>query len=230
MQVCFLLLAAAVAEGFLPAVLRSQQVGNHARAAALQMIGKQALEKKTKVVEGVKEVMAESQLMFCVRSEGLQVNELNAFRQTLPEGVVMQCVKNTLIKRAVQDFPHFQADGLESVLHYSNFWFFAPEEQIRPAVEKWEEFQKGTKKDGLDIVGGVFDGQFLDAKGVEAVSKLPTKQELMGQTATLLTALPAKLARSVKAAGAERLARGVQEARGAKMAPAGKLASEKMSP
>eukprot|EP00965_Chrysotila_dentata_P177598 5866995-Pleurochrysis_carterae.AAC.4 len=78
------------------------------------------------------------------------------------------------------------------------------------------------------IVGGVFGAQVLDREGIEAVSKLPTKQELMGKTATLLKCLPAKLARGLKGAGAERLARGVKEARGSKMARAIKLASEKL--
>jgi len=75
------------------------------------------------------------------------------------------------------------------------------------------------------IVGGVFGGDVLDAKGVEAISKLPTKQELMGQVATLLTVLPTKLGRSLNAAGAQRLARGVKEAAGTKMVRAVKAAS-----
>ena len=65
----------------------------------------------------------------------------------------------------------------------------------------------------------------LDAKGVEAISKLPNKQELMGQVATLLTVLPSKLGRSLNAAGAQRLARGVKEAAGSKMVRAVKAAS-----
>ena len=79
-----------------------------------------------------------------------------------------------------------------------------------------------------EIVGGIFDAQVLDGKGVEAVSKLPTKQELMGKTALLLKALPTKLARSLNEAGAVRIARGLEQARGQKMVRAVKAASEKL--
>eukprot|EP00967_Tisochrysis_lutea_P142372 scaffold262917_cov30-Tisochrysis_lutea.AAC.2 len=68
----------------------------------------------------------------------------------------------------------------------------------------------------------------MDADGVEAVTKLPTKQELMQKTAFLLKSLPAKLARALDEAGAVRIARGLEQARGQKMVRAVKLASEKM--
>merc|ERR1711967_206136 len=52
-------------------------------------------------------------------------------------------------------------------------------------------------KDGeaCAIIGGFFDGQVLDSKGVVAVSKLPTKQELMQQTAVSLRLVPSVLPR-----------------------------------
>ena len=78
------------------------------------------------------------------------------------------------------------------------------------------------------LVGGLFGGELLDEKGVTAVSKLPTKQELMATTATLLTVLPAKLARTLKNADATRIARGVKEAQGSKLARAVKAMGEKL--
>ena len=75
----------------------------------------------------------------------------------------------------------------------------------------------------------MFEGQCLDAAGVEAVTKLPTKQELMGTTAALLKALPTKLARSLKQASrTEQIARGIKEAQGSKLARAVKGMSEKL--
>ena len=68
----------------------------------------------------------------------------------------------------------------------------------------------------------------LDGKGVDAVSKLPNKQELMAKTAFLLTQLPTKIARGIKQAGAQRIARGIEQARGQKLVRAVKAASEKM--
>lgn len=78
-----------------------------------------------------------------------------------------------------------------------------------------------------DIVGGIFDGELLDKKGVEAITKLPTKQELMGSTAVLLKAIPTKLARTLNAAGAGRLARVTKQAAGQKLVQAVKAVEGK---
>lgn len=48
------------------------------------------------------------------------------------------------------------------------------------------------------IRAGVFDGSVLDGPGVLAISKLPTKQELMQRLAIALNSVPTKLGRSIK--------------------------------
>ena len=68
----------------------------------------------------------------------------------------------------------------------------------------------------------------LDAKGIEAVTKLPTKQELMQKTAMLMKALPSKLARSLKAADAQRIAKGIKEAQGQKLGRAVNAMKDKL--
>lgn len=213
-------------EGLLPGLVGHRAVRR--TADPVMMPGVAALAKKGKVLDEVKEVMEESALIFCVRTEGVEVNELNGLRQTLPDEIKMRCVKNNLLRLAAEEIPRFKSEQLPELLHYSNYWFFVPEDKMRDSVKIWNDWTEANKKQN-EIIGGVFDGQVLDADGIDRVSKLPTKQELMGQTAGLLKAMPTKLARLIKQAGAERLARGVQEARGSKMARAVKLASEKMS-
>merc|ERR1719267_27817 len=156
--------------------------------------------KKAAIVEEVVSTMEDSMMMFCVRSEGITVNDMNMMRQKFPDEVTVKCVKNTLVKRAAEDFPRFQ--GGDDLLVKSNYWFFVPEDKMRETFKTWDEFIKDTKKEDNDIVGGIFDGELLDKKGVEAITKLPTKQELMGSTAVLLKAIPTKLARTLNAAGA----------------------------
>ena len=113
------------------------------RTSPLQMGAPAIVAKKAAIVDEVKEAMESSALMFCVRSEGIKVNDLNAIRQKLPESVTMRCVKNTLVKRAAEDFPNFQ--GGDALLAYSNYWFFVPEDQMRPAVDVWTDWVKETK-------------------------------------------------------------------------------------
>merc|ERR1719498_453294 len=130
----------------------------------------------------------------------------------MPEGTTIRCVKNTLIRRAAEKVPRFQ--GGDDLLEYSNYWFFCPEEEMRSSVETWNDWVKETKQEDNEIVGGVFEGKFVDKKGVVEITKLPTKQELMGQTAIMLKALPTKIARTLNDAGAGRLARVTKQASG----------------
>ena len=68
----------------------------------------------------------------------------------------------------------------------------------------------------------------MDKKGIEAITKLPTKQELMQQTAIMLKALPTKLARSLNQAGAQRLAKVTKQAAGQKLVQAVKAVEGKL--
>lgn len=175
----------------------------------------EAVAKKGAIVEEVKGQMEDALLMFCVRSEGITVNDMNMMRQKFPEDVTIRCVKNTLVKRAAEDYPRFQ--GGDDLLVKSNYWFFVPEDRMRETVDTWNDWVDETKKEENGIVGGMFEGEALDAKGVTAVAKLPTKQEMMGKTAILLKALPTKLARTLDQAGAQRLAKVTKEAAAGKL-------------
>lgn len=210
------------------------------RCGELNMGAPDVVAKKAAIVGEVREAMEASMLMFSVRSEGITVNDMNMMRQKFSDEVTVRCVKNTLIRRAAQEVPRFQ--GGDELLKYSNYWFFVPEAHLRSTVETWNEWVEETKnvrrrtgagacalrsltappdrQEDNAIVGGVFEGECLDPKGVVAITKLPTKQELMQKTAVLLKALPSKLARSVDQAGAQRLARVTKEASASKLARA----------
>jgi len=157
--------------------------------------------KSQKVVDDLIGTMEVSALMYSIRTEGLTVNQVNTVRQKLPEGSRMVCAKNTLVKRAVDqggDEVARKFTGGDDFLEYSNYWFFAPEDKMRETVDCWIDFMKEQDLSDNDIVGGIFDGSKLDKDGVIAITKLPTKQELMQQTAMLLKMLPTKLGRSIK--------------------------------
>lgn len=50
---------------------------------------------------------------------------------------------------------------------------------------------------GSPFKAGIFGGEVLDGPGVVAISKLPTKQELMGRLAVAINSVPTKLGRSI---------------------------------
>lgn len=170
-----------------------------------------AYEKKQKVVDALKQEMESATLMFAARSEGIPVNAMNKLRMEFEDidGATVMCAKNTLVKRAAEDYPHFMPE--DSLTKYSNLWFFAKEESMRPAVEKWGAFVKEiSRAEENGVRGGIFDGSQLDGKGVVQISKLPTKQELMGTTAALVKAVPTKLGKAIKQAQGQKLVRAVK--------------------
>lgn len=118
--------------------------GATARAGAVSMGSAAAFAKKAAVVEEIQAAMEPAALMFCVRSEGIKVNDMNMMRQKFGDDVTVRCVKNTLIKRAVEDYPRFQ--GGDSLLEYSNYWFFVPEDGMRDAYKTWDDWVKETKR------------------------------------------------------------------------------------
>lgn len=50
---------------------------------------------------------------------------------------------------------------------------------------------------GSPFKAGIFSGEVLDGPGVVAISKLPTKQELMQRLAVAINSVPTKLGRSI---------------------------------
>ena len=93
-------------------------------------------------------------------------------------------------------------------------WFFI-EEDIGGTMKSWNAFVKDAGlKESHFVNGGNIEGVNYDSQGVEAISKLPSKLELIAKVAGGIKAVPTKLAR-------------VTNAPGTKMARAIKLAGEK---
>ena len=196
-----------------------------ARATAC-MTAPDVIAKKSAVVDEVVATMEKSALMFAVRSEGIKPNDMNMMRQKFPEEVTIRCVKNTLMKRASDKVEKFQ--GGEDMYEYSNYWCFVPEEHLRVTVDTWNDWVKETKVEENEIIGGVFEGERLDPKGIIAVTKLPTKQELMQNTAIVLKKKPQKLASALNQAGAQRIAKVTNQAAGQKLVQAVKQVEGKL--
>lgn len=196
-----------------------------ARSATPLMAGVLQMQKNEARVEQLRASMDTAALMFCVRSEGITANEMSELRQAFPEDVHIQVAKNSLIKIAasaegIERFSPISGDELD-INRFSNMWFFVPEDKMRESVEVWNKQSKGFARDSNEIVGGAFDGTLLDGEGVDTISKLPTKQELMQQVAVATKMQITSVARVVKEiSAAQRLAKGIKEAQGQKMARA----------
>lgn len=160
--------------------------------------GATTLDGKKETVAAVKELLESSEMIMTVPASGIKVSQVQAMRRSLPEGTTVKVVKNKLMKRAVEGTDY---EAATEMLAGANMWFFI-EEDIGGSVKSWNQFTKETgKKETHTILGGVMDGTVYDATGVDAISKLPSKLELIARIAGSINAVPTKVARVIKAPG-----------------------------
>mmetsp|Transcript_16762 Transcript_16762/g.51498 ORF Transcript_16762/g.51498 Transcript_16762/m.51498 type:complete len:223 (-) Transcript_16762:425-1093(-) len=196
MRVAFALLALPAVLGFAP------KMRTRRGAAGLYMGGaageSTTLEGKKKTVAAVLEKLEDSTMIFSVKGDGLTVAEMTQLRTSLPEGTTCKVVKNRLMKRALGDHPKF--DHVDDLLETSNLWFFCGEDDMKASMKVLDDFLKeADKEESHAIRGGAMEGEFLDAKGVKAVAKMPSKKELITRIAVGIKGVPQRLAKRVKA-------------------------------
>jgi large subunit ribosomal protein L10 len=166
-----------------------------------------SLDGKKARVEKVKGLLENSEMVFTVPASGLTVTEVQKLRLSMPEGTTISVIKNKLMARAVEGTEWEEAMG--GMLKGANMWFFI-EEDISGSMKALKEFQKNYgKKDSHNVTGGIIEGLAYDSDGVEAISKLPSKIELITKIAGAIKAVPTKVAKVVKAPG-DKMARAIK--------------------
>jgi len=105
--------------------------------------------------------------------QGLDVKGISALRRKLREaGSGYVVVKNTLFDLAASDLP---AKALTSDLAGPTAIVHTNEDPVA-AAKALQDFMKGPK--AIKIKSGMVDGSVYNAKQLEALSKIPPKQEL----------------------------------------------------
>jgi len=176
----------------LPALL----VPRSGRTSSLNMGGANGeastLDGKKKTVENVKTLLDDSTFVFSIPGNALTVAQVESLRRTVPETSTIQVVKNTLMKRATDGTEYEEA--MPSLLKGSNMWFFI-QDDLKGTVKALDEFKNEYEKtETHNILGGVVDGTLYDDKGMKAISKLPSKLELITKIAGAIKAVPTKVA------------------------------------
>jgi large subunit ribosomal protein L10 len=106
---------------------------------------------------------------------GLSVAKISALRTKVREaGGQMQVVKNRMLKRAVEGKDY--SDQLKEYLVGPNAVIFANEEDPISPAKALVDFAKTNE--AIEIKAGVVGSDFIDAKGVVELSKVPSKEEL----------------------------------------------------
>ena len=143
----------------------------------------------TEMLANIKADLQDVTAMWVVDYRGLTVKEVEGLRRAIREADgVMKVYKNTLMRIALEETENPNCD---EVLSGPSAFVFAGADPVASA-KALKEFAKKNKK--LVIKGGMMDGVFVNAAGVEAIASLPSREQLLGQIAGAINGLARGLA------------------------------------
>ena len=121
--------------------------------------------------------------VFVVNYNGLTVLQAQELRHQLRElGAEMKVYKNNLVRIALHNQEQPEIDDLLTGPSAYVFYETEPVEAAK-ALKDFAAKSKGV----LEIKGGISDGKAVSAEEVNAIAELPTKDQLLGQLAGLIS-------------------------------------------
>jgi len=148
-----------------------------------------SLEDKKAVVEQVSNVLADSQTAIVADYRGLTVQKMTDLRREAREaGVFLRVVKNSLARRAVEgsDFACLEQHLLGPLA-------LAASEDPVAAAKVLSKFEKANEAFSIKI--GAMSGNLLSLEEINALAKLPGREELL---AALLGTMQAPVTKFVQ--------------------------------
>ncbi len=137
-------------------------------------------EKKASILEQVSKILKDSLSVVLVNFKGINVSEVRNIRRSLKEkGIGYYVAKNTLTRKAMSSLsdssiPEFSG---ETALVYGK-------DLLLPAQEIYSFQKKLDKK--ITIVGGVFDGKFMNKEEMTNVANIPGLKTLHAQFVNII--------------------------------------------
>ena len=134
------------------------------------------IEIKQPIVEEISAGIKDAQSVVLVDYRGLTVEEDTELRKQLREaGVTYKVYKNTMMNFA---FKGTDFEGLAPYLNGPSAMAYSTEDATAPA-RVIAEFAKKAK--ALEIKAGVVEGNVYDAKGMEAIASIPSRDVLISR-------------------------------------------------
>lgn len=134
------------------------------------------VELKQPVVAEIAELFNGAQSAVVVDYRGLTVEQDTQLRKQLREaGVSYKVYKNTMIRFAAKGT---EFESLEPNLEGPTALAVSKTDATEPA-RILAEFAK--KADALEIKGGVVEGTYYDAKGMQVIATIPSREVLLGK-------------------------------------------------
>lgn len=159
------------------------------------MPSQKILEQKQQIVSDIRARLDQSVAGVIVDYKGISVANDTKLRKDLrAAGVEYTVLKNTLLKLALKDS---NLESLSSVLEGTSALATSESDLVAAAkiLEKFSTDSRGK----FAIKAGYVEGKCLDADGVAALAKLPSKEILLATVLGTLNAPIAALARCINA-------------------------------
>lgn len=151
------------------------------------------IEEKKPVVDEIAQKIDGAQSVVLVDARGLTVAQDTELRKQLrAAGVQYKVYKNTMLKLAFQGTAF---EGLDQYLEGPTAAAIAKDDATAPARVLYG-FAKTADK--LEVKGGVVEGQLYDQKGLEEISKIPAKEELLSRLCGSMQSPISNFARVIK--------------------------------
>lgn len=151
-------------------------------------------------VDYLKDCFSRSQIALCADYRGLTVAQITNLRKTLRKsGCYGKVVKNTLAKLAIEKQYKESGANLErflKVFEGPSLVIFSYDDPVAP-TKVMTDFVKGHE--AFKIKGAWLDGAFVDAEGVQTLSKLPGREETLAKLLALIAAPATQLVRLLQA-------------------------------
>lgn len=178
-------------------------------------ISRAAHAEKQAIIEEIKTKLESAQAAVVIDYAGITVEEANKMRKELREANVdYKIYKNTLMKRAIEgtDF-----EELGQILEGPSAFAMSDEDATAPA----RILAKSIKElDKMSFKGGIVEGAFYDAAGIEKLSKIPGRETLIAKFMGSIQSPVGKFVRTLAAIAEEKAKNGDAPAAAEEAAPA----------
>ena len=156
------------------------------------------IEVKQTIINEIKQNMQDAKSAVLVDARGLTVLEDTILRKRFRDAKVCYKVyKNSMMNFAFKDT---EFESLCEHLEGPSAIAFSYEEATTAAKIIEKSFKEMPK---LEFKAGIIEGEFYDAKGVEAIAKIPSREELLSKLLGSFKSPMSSFARVIKAIAEE---------------------------
>ncbi|MEQ8303219.1 MAG: 50S ribosomal protein L10 [Cytophagales bacterium] len=142
-------------------------------------------EEKAQIIDDLKVKLSETNHFYFADASGMTVDQTNEFRSLCHKaGIEYKVVKNTLIKKALEEIEGDYSELYDVLKGFSGIMFSKEIGNLPAKVIK--DYRKGKGEKPKLKAASIENAFYIGEDQLEALSKLKSKNELIGEVISLL--------------------------------------------